>query len=214
MIDFRQEIRAELVTSIHVIAKRSTRPLIPLLGFHGFGEDSETQMERLCALGLSETHAYCSICAPFQVVTSLGERGFGWIAPGKQSQFDSKIVALIDLAMDSMRHSIPNVLAPQLWAFSQGVTAACAYLGAGKYTPTAVALMSYPITAWMAPSLRIAPRTILLTGSHDTWVSPDTYSKSLEFLKREKIPFAHSEYAGEHFPNLQSLELVRDFLSK
>jgi hypothetical protein len=85
MIDFRQEIRAELVTSIQVIAKRSTRPLIPLLGFHGFGKDSETHI-----LGLSVTHAYCSICAPFQVVASLGEKGFGWSAPGKQSEFESK----------------------------------------------------------------------------------------------------------------------------
>jgi len=209
-----------VATTVHgrylVAAPRGRGPWPVLLGFHGYGENAEAQLDRLRAIPGASRWLLVSVQAlhPFysrrldQVVAS-------WMTRLDRERAIADNLAYIGRVAAAVKREFATA-PPLVYAgFSQG--AAMAYRAAALGRPRALGLITLgdelPPELAAAARLRLPP-TLVGRGSDDAFYRERAFEADLGRLEKHGIDVTAARYTGGHEWNAEFAAATGRFLRR
>jgi len=183
-----------------VIPSQSAEPAPVLVGFHGYAERAETQLERLREIPGSERWTLVSMQGLHrfyqrrmeQVVASWTTRQDRELAVADNLDY---VAGTLDAIAAEFSTRPPIVFA----GFSQGVAMAFRAAVASPIQQAAVIAVGNDIPPEIdSADLARLPRVMLCRASHDEWYSAGKFTADSQRLENAGISFKAFEYPGGH----------------
>jgi predicted esterase len=167
------------------IPPEASGPAPLLVGFHGYGEDAETQLERLCAIPDSDRWLKVSI----QALSRFYERRTNRVVASWMTRQDREsaiadniayVTACID-AVDAESQTLPNIV---FAGFSQGAGMAFRAGVNAAHRVASVIAVGGDVPPELTPmDLRKLSAALIARGSSDQWYTEEQFAKDEQRLR-------------------------------
>ena len=169
-----------------------------IVGFHGFGELAEKQMERMLLVESLENCLYCSIQALHPIYNKDGSNGSSWMTPLNREMSIKDNLNYIDCVINdlSLNHTWKQLC---FCGFSQGASMAhrAAYHFGKRSQLLVVAGGDIP-PEQMSQDLSCYPKTVLARGERDRLYPDDRFQKDYTYLIENGVTVKKLTLKGGH----------------
>lgn len=186
-----------------------------LVGFHGYGENAEQNLEHLSQIPSSRTWLRCSIQAlhPFYN-RKTGQVVASWMTRLDRERAIEHNVAYVGNVIRRIR-SERNLTRIVYSGFSQGVAMAyrAACLSGHPYHGLIILAGDFPPDLETAPIPQHLP-ILLARGKYDTWYTQEKMDADLELLEPKGAALEPLVFDGDHEWSPEFLEAADKFLRR
>jgi predicted esterase len=196
-----------------VLVRRSSgTPRGVLVGFHGYMESAETQMQRLEAIPAASDWALVSVHGLHRV--SRGRTTdvvASWMTRQDRDAAIADNIEYVDAALDVVPHDGSTRLVYA--GFSQGAAMAFRSAVRGRHPAAGVIAVGadVPPELLLDPSATF-PAVWLARGQRDEWLTPEQFRRDLNALAARSGRVRAYEYDGGHEWNDAVTEMAGEFL--
>jgi predicted esterase len=199
----------------YVVAPPFTSGPAPLLiGFHGYGELAERQLQRLQAIPGAERWLIVSV----QGLNRFYQRRNNEVVAGWMTRQDRELaiadnIAYIAAVMDAVTGAWPTTPTLIYTGFSQGV--AMTYRAATTSTRpvSGVITVGGDVPPELEPSaLGRVSRALVCRGATDDWYTDDIFEKDLRRLRAAGVRVRPVDFSGGHEWNDEVIRAASEFL--
>ena len=183
-----------------VDAPASAAPAALLVGFHGYAETADAQLQRMRAICTTETWLIASVQAlhPFYRGRSQ-EVVFGWMTTDDRDFAIADNVAYVSAVVDALAadHRIDGRLV--FAGFSQGVAMAFRAAAASARPVTGVLVCGGDVPPELdTAALARIPAALIGRGVRDDWYTPAKAAADVERLRGAGVHVTSVEFDGGH----------------
>jgi predicted esterase len=194
-------------------------PLTPgpapvLVGFHGYAELAEHQLERLQAIPGAERWLIVSI----QGLNRFYQRRNNEVVAGWMTRQDRELAiadnrAYVASVMDEVTREWPTASTLVFTGFSQGVAMAYRAAAASTRPVSAVISVGGDVPPELEPSaLGRATRALVCRGATDDWYTDEILEQDLRRLRAAGVRVRPLEFSGGHEWNDEVIRAASEFL--
>lgn len=210
-------IERDVATKVHgrylAIPPATSWPAPVLVGFHGYAEDAETQLERLRAIPESARW----LCVSIQALHRFYERRTNRVVASWMTRQDRELaiadnVAYVTTCIDAITAEWPTIPTVVFAGFSQGVgmafrAAAHTHLVAG------VIAAGGDIPPELTPdALKHVSATLIARGTSDDWYTREKFADDERRLREGSVRVRAFEFNGGHEWSSEVTAAASDFL--
>jgi predicted esterase len=171
-----------------------------LVGFHGYGENAETQLERLCAIPESGRW----LCVSIQALHRFYQRSTNRVVANWMTRQDRELaiadnIAYVAACIDAAADEWPAMPVVVFAGFSQGV--AMAYRAAANATRYVAGVIAAggDIPPELTPdSLERVRAAFLARGNSDEWYTKEKFAEDERRLRECSVGVRTLEFTGGH----------------
>lgn len=180
-----------------VIPSTTSEPAPMLVGFHGYGEDAETQLERLRAIPGSAGWVVVSIQALHRFYDRRTNRVVAsWMTRQDRDLAIADNIAYVQNCMDAISAEWPGTRRVVFAGFSQGV--AMAFRAATHFEGGVIAVGG-DVPPELAPdALKRLPGALLVRGASDEWYTKEKFAADEKRLRGSSGNARAVEFNGGH----------------
>jgi predicted esterase len=183
------------------------------VGFHGYGQTAEDELELLCAIPGSESWLCCSIEALHPVYTSKGNAGSSWMTSRQRDQRIVENVRYVDSVIRQVMQSCTLNDRLCFHGFSQGSGMACRAALLGSYQANGLMLLGGDIPPELSVNSCIS-LVHLARGNRDRLYTQEQYEHDYARLGESGVSVKESPFSGGHGANEEYFYAASDFLAK
>jgi predicted esterase len=194
-------------------------PLTPgpapvLVGFHGYGELAEQQLERLQAIPGAERWLIVSI----QGLNRFYQRRNNEVVAGWMTRQDRELaiadnIAYVASVMDAVTGEWPTMPTLIFTGFSQGVAMTFRAAATSARPVSGVITVGGDVPAEIEPSALVrVTRALVCRGTTDDWYTDDIFEKDLRRLRAAGVRVRPLDFSGGHEWNDEVIRAASDFL--
>ncbi len=191
-------IRVEISGRYLVDTPEGKGPFPTLVGFHGYGQRAEEQMELLGGIPGSEGWLRCSVEALHPFMNPRGDAGACWMTPRNRDMAIAENVAYVDRVIGAVMQDCPAGQPLVLLGFSQGAGMACRAALLGRHTAAGVMLLGGDIPPELDGLDRMR-RVQLSRGDGDRYYAGKAMLRDAERLRAAGLVPDVVTYAGGHW---------------
>ena len=183
-----------------VVAPASPGPAPLLVGFHGYGEDAERQLERLRAIPGSDRWLIVSI----QGLHRFYQRQTNAVVASWMTRQDRELAiadnhVYVAATLDDVVAAWPTVRRIVFAGFSQGVAMAFRAAASSAHPTAGVIAVGGDIPPELdTPILRRVQSALVCRGSRDDWYAANTFAADLRRLQESSVNLQRCEFDGAH----------------
>ena len=196
-------IEHDIATTTHgrylTIPAASSAPAPLLIGFHGYGEDAETQLERLRTIPRSDQWLVGSIQGLHRFYNRrTNEVVASWMTRQNREQAIADNIAYVKACIDAIGSEWGSAPAIVFAGFSQGV--AMAFRAAANSTrPVAgVIAVGGDVPPDVLPELRKLPAALIARGASDNLYPEDQFRRDEQCLQKGAVKVQALTLTGGH----------------
>lgn len=171
-----------------------------LVGFHGYGEDAEIQLERLRAIPGSETWLVVSIQALHRFYERRTNRVVAsWMTRQDRDMAIADNAVYVQNCMDAVAAEWPTMSKVVFAGFSQGV--AMAFRAATNVTGSRAGVIAVggDVPPELAPgALNRVSGALIIRGASDEWYGKEQFAADQRRLKESSVNVRAVEFNGGH----------------
>lgn len=182
----------------YIIKKPSVDGPYPLfIGFHGYGEDAETQLKMMQKIPGTDQWLCCSIQALHPFYPGLGTIGASWMTSQDRELRIKENVSYVDgvIAQIKQEFIVNDVLVYH--GFSQGTAMAVRAALLGKNSPSGVLLLGGDIPPEQSDLDRMH-RILIARGNQDRIYSLKQWNQDVSRLKQSSLNPVQCAFQGGH----------------
>jgi len=187
-----------------------------LLGFHGYGEDAEAQLDRMRGVPTSEPWQLCSVQALSRFYRSKGQHVVAsWMTRQDRAQTIDDNVTYVKRVLDALAGEGRLSGSVVATGFSQGV--AMAYRAAAKSLPRCSGIIA--VGGDLPPELgsdpdRRWPPILIARGESDEWYTAENLESDEQALASQRAELEANTYACGHEWSAEISEAAGRFLDR
>lgn len=197
-------IERNAATTIHgrylVIPPSASGPVPVLIGFHGYGEDAESQLERLRAI--PESHRW--LCVSVQALHRFYERRTNRVVASWMTRQDRELamednIAYVTTCIEAVAAEWPTLPKIVFAGFSQGV--GMAFRAAVHSTRGVAGVISVggDVPPEITPkALGRVPAALIVRGTNDAWYTQEQFAKDEQRLREGAVSVRALAFDGGH----------------
>jgi predicted esterase len=180
-----------------VLVREVTGPSAVMVGFHGYTESAEIQMDRLLGIPGAERWLLISVQGLHRFYRGrTQEVGAGWMTRQDRELMIADNIAYADRVLEG---AAPEGLPLVTVGFSQGVAMAFRVAARGRRRTHGVIAVGGDVPPeLLADASVILPPTLILRGELDDWYTADKLSVDRSALASRGVDVAAVTYAGGH----------------
>ena len=193
-----------IATGIHgrylVIPPAVSVPAPMLVGFHGYGEDAETQLERLRAIPGSASWVIVSIQALHRFYERRTNRVVAsWMTRQDRESAIADNIAYVQNCVDAVSAEWPIIRRIMFAGFSQGVAMAFRAATNEVDSDAGVIAVGGDIPPELAPDeLRRLSGALILRGASDEWYKEEQFAADEQRLRESSVNLRAVKFPGGH----------------
>lgn len=188
-----------LPTRIHgrVLVREAPSPTAAIVGFHGYTENAEIQMERLEALSGSERRTLVSVQGLHRFYRGRSEEVIAsWMT---RQDRDEMIADNIEYAERAIDATVPTGMPFVTIGFSQGVAMAFRSACRGHRTAAGIVAVGGDVPPELLADRSVAfPSVLLVRGERDEWYTEGKLAADAAALQDRGVPLETLVYTGAH----------------
>jgi predicted esterase len=211
-------IESVLVTPTHgryiVVRPDRSGPAPMLVGFHGYAEGAEAQLERMRAIPESRSWVVVSIQGLHRFYQSRSETVVAsWMTRQDREFAIADNVGYVAAVVQAVRATAPTTSTTVFAGFSQGVAMAFrAAVAAPAQTSSVIAVGGDIPPELEAATLRRLSAVLLCRGLTDEWYTAETFEADARRLKSAAVAFQTVQYRGGHEWSSELIDAAGRFL--
>jgi predicted esterase len=185
-----------------------------LVGFHGYMENANTQMERLEAIPDASAWTLVSIQGLHRFYRGRSDEVVAsWMTREDRELAIADNLAYVAAALDQVPHDRSTRVV--YTGFSQGVAMAFRAGVRGTLRASAIAAVGGDVPPELLADERLRfPAVLLARGSRDEWLTEPKFEKDVAALKTHGVALEPLVYDGAHEWNALVADAIGGFLSK
>ncbi|HHE32166.1 MAG TPA: phospholipase [Chlorobaculum parvum] len=200
------------VSGRYLVEAPDGESLFPLLvGFHGYGQTAEDELELLREISRSEPFVLCSIEALHPFINPKGQPGASWMTRRDRKLRIAENVCYVDAVIGILINKLAFDGRLVLHGFSQGVGMACRTAVLGRHAVSAVMFLGGDIPPELT-DLALMRAVHLGRGDCDSLYPQKRFEADVVRLREGGIKPRVSLYDGGHYPNGEYFEDAERFL--
>jgi predicted esterase len=211
-------IERTIATAVHgrylTIPAVASGPAPILVGFHGYGEDAETQLERLRAIPGSDRWLLVSIQALHRFYERRTNRIVAsWMTSQDRENAIVDNIGYVEACLAAVAADWPVAARVVFAGFSQGV--GMAFRSAASSTATGASVMAVggDTPPELTPSsLQRLTRVLIARGASDTWYTQEKFADDDRRLREAAVQVRALEFDGGHEWSSEVVSAASDFL--
>ena len=206
-------------TAIHgrylVIPSAASGPAPMLIGFHGYGEDAETQLERLRAIPGSASWVIVSIQGLHRFYERRTNRVVAsWMTRQDRESAIADNIAYVQNCMDAVAAEWPTTPKIVFAGFSQGVAMAFRAATNAAGSEAGVIAVGGDIPPELAPdALKRLSGVVIVRGASDEWYKQEQFAADKKRLTELSVNLRAVEFDGGHEWSPDVAAAASDFLA-
>lgn len=201
------------VHGFYLIQKAKGTETSPLLvGFHGYGETAEDQMQLLQQIPGIKNWTLCSVQALHSYYNTRGKIGYCWMTSQDRELRINENVNYVNAVISEVKKSYPVNDAIVFHGFSQGTAMACRAALLGKFKASGVILLGGDIPPEFI-QLNKMQRLLLARGKKDKFYSSVRWRNDVARVNDSDIESHVCEFDGGHEGHNDYYKAVDDFLA-
>jgi predicted esterase len=185
-----------------------------LVGFHGYAEDADSQLERLRAIPESSRW----LCVSIQALHRFYERRTNRVVASWMTRQDRELaiadnIAYVATCIDAVAAEWPTISKAVFAGFSQGVAMAFrAAVNATCGVAGIIAASGDIPPELTADQLKRVPAALVTRGTSDDWYTRDKFSDDERRLRDCSVSVQTLEFIGGHEWSSEVVAAASDFL--
>jgi len=185
-----------------------------LVGFHGYAEDAEAQLERLRAIPESARW----LCVSIQALHRFYQRRSNQVVASWMTRQDRELaiadnVAYVATCLDAVAGEWPTISKVVFAGFSQGVAMAFRAAVNSARGVAGVIAVGGDVPPELAPdALQRLPTALLARGTSDEWYAKDKFAADERRLRECSVNVRAVEFNGGHEWSSEVVEAASQFL--
>lgn len=193
-----------IATAIHgrylVLPPTSPGPAPILVGFHGYAEDAETQLERLRAIPESANWLIVSIQGLHRFYQRRTDRVVaGWMTRQDRENAIADNLAYVENTLDAVAAEWPTVPGVVFAGFSQGVAMAFRAAARTARRVAGVIAVGGDVPPELAPAdLRRIHAALIARGASDDWYTKEKFAEDERRLREASAAVRAFQFHGGH----------------
>ena len=197
-----------------VIPSSAPKPAPLLVGFHGYAEDAETQLERLRVIPGSENWR----CVSIQGLHRFYQRRTGQVVANWMTSQDRELaiadnLSYVNSCIDSVMAEWPTAPGIVLAGFSQGAAMAWrAAIGSPHPVAGVITAGGDVPPEISAASLALMPAALIARGRKDTLYPMEKFAEDGQRLREAGVPVRVLEFDGGHEWSSELIEAASSLL--
>jgi predicted esterase len=210
-------IEATLHGRYLVVPPMSSGPSPLLVGFHGYAEAAEAQLDRMRAIPGAERWLLVSI----QGLNRFYQRRTneviaGWMTRQDREHAIADNVAYVASVIDVVRRDWPTTSTLVYAGFSQGVAMAFRAAVRSSWPASGVIAVGGDVPPEIAPAAAALSRigaVLLCHGRQDQWYAAEMFENDLRTLRKADVDVRPIDFEGGHEWSADVLEAASTFLA-
>jgi predicted esterase len=190
---------------------KNRRPSPLLIGFHGYGETAEDQLQLLQHISGIENWIVCSAQALHPFYNTRAKIGYCWMTSQNRELHIKENVEYVNRVITEIKNNYPVNDTIVFHGFSQGTAMACRAALLGKFKSSGVILLGGDIPPEFDNLHRIN-RILLARGKRDKFYSSVRWKKDIARVKHSNIESHICEFDGGHGGHENYYKAVGEFL--
>ncbi len=180
-----------------VIPTATPGPAPMLVGFHGYGEDAETQLERLRAIPGSASWVIVSVQALHRFYERRTNRVVAsWMTRQDRESAIADNIAYVQNCIDAVSTEWPTTRTFVFAGFSQGV--AMAFRAATQFAAGVIAVGGDVPPELASEALKRLSGALIVRGSSDEWYKKEQFAADEQRLTECSVNVRAVEFNGGH----------------
>jgi predicted esterase len=215
-----ERIERQVKTTTHgryLVRRPAVREAAPMLvGFHGYAENAEVQLDRLCAIPGT---------APWLIVSVQGLHRFyqprtnqvvsSWMTRQDRHLAIADNVAYVTAALDAVAAECPTLATVVFAGFSQGVAMAFRAAASAAWPAVAVIAVGGDVPPELGPdALGHISATLVCRGAFDSLYSAGQCAGDVQRLRDSRVEVQQLEFEGGHEWSRQVADAAALFLGE
>lgn len=212
MNDFSVHTMQVCLHGRYLIRQASTNSPAPLLvGFHGYGECAEDELDRLSSIPGSSAWCLCVPEALHHFYNTQGAPGSCWMTSRDRDLRIAENIHYINAVFDELFTICHPEGTVVLHGFSQGTGMACRTAVLGRYAVSGVMLLGGDIPPELQDIEKMGS-VHLARGSRDPFFAETRFQRDVDRLCRAGVPCRQLTFAGNHWANNEYFFAAGEFL--
>ena len=197
-----------------VVPPKTPGPAPMLIGFHGYGELAEQQVERLQAVPGTDRWLIVSI----QGLNRFYQRRNNEVVAGWMTRQDRELaiadnIAYVASVMDAATRELPATSTLIFTGFSQGVAMTYRAAAVSRRPVSGVIAVGGDVPPELEPAaLARLSRALVCRGATDDWYTDEIFEKDLRRLRAAGVRVRPLDFSGGHEWNDEVVRAAADFL--
>jgi predicted esterase len=189
-------------------------PAPMLVGFHGYAEDAETQLERLRIIPESHRWLIVSIQGLHRFYRrSTNQVVASWMTRQDREAAIADNIAYVAKSLDAVAAEWPALPKVVFAGFSQGVAMAYRAAVHSMREPAGVIAVGSDVPPEIAPDqLRRLQAALITRGTSDEWYTQEQFAKDEQLLRNSSVTVDALEFNGGHEWSAAVVEAAARFL--
>jgi predicted esterase len=207
-----------IATNIHgrylTIPPALSGPAPMLVGFHGYAEDAEAQLERLRII--PESHRW--LIVSIQALHRFYQRRTNQVVASWMTRQDREAAIADNIAyaaksLDAVAAEWPALPKVVFAGFSQGVAMAFRAAAHSTREVAGVIAVGADVPPEIAPAeLQRLPAALIARGTSDEWYTKERFAKDAQLLRNASVTVGALEFNGGHEWSAEVVEAAAKFL--
>lgn len=197
-----------------VASPEGAGPWPVLLGFHGYGEDAERQLEVMRRVGEGQAWLLVSVQAPHRFYTKAQEVGASWMTRQDRDLAIADNIRYVADVMATVRADWPTTAKTTVIGFSQGVAMAWRAAAYAVRPVAGLIALAGDVPPEIAgdPMLSLPP-ALIGRGTRDTWYTAAKMEADRAHLASRGVAVEACEFVGGHEWAAEFVAAARRFLA-
>lgn len=183
-----------------------------LVGFHGYGQTAEDQMQVLRRIPGADNWVCCAIQALHPFYPKPGEIGACWMTSQDRELRIEENIRFVDRVVSRIRNEGPVNRVLVYNGFSQGTAMACRAAAGGEHRPDGVLLLGGDIPPELDDLDRMS-RVLIARGRRDPIYRRSRWDSDLSRLEGASLTTTRCEFDGGHEVSETWLQAAGVFLA-
>jgi predicted esterase len=201
------------VHGLYLIEEAKSDNKSPLLvGFHGYGETAEAQMQMIQQIPGIEGWTCCSIQALHSFYNVKSQIGYSWMTSENRELRIQENVVYINSVISEIKKMYPVNEIIVFHGFSQGTAMACRAALLGGFSASGVILLGGDIPIEFK-NLSKMHRLLFARGNNDKFFPVNIWKNNVSRIKNSDLDFSFCTFDGGHEAHEEYYKAVREFLN-
>jgi len=212
MYDFKSYHIQTKVHGLYLIQEAKNKKVNPVLvGFHGYGETAEDQLQLLQNIPGIENWTVCSVQALHPFYKTKARIGYCWMTAKNRELHIQENVNYVNTVISEVKKSYRVNDTVVFHGFSQGTAMACRAALLGKYKSSGVILLGGDIPPELKEIDKMQ-RILIARGKRDKFYSSIRWNKDIERIQNSNCEIQSFEFNGGHGGHEDYFKKVHTFL--
>ena len=188
-------------------------PFPLIMGFHGYGEDAETQLAMMQNIPGIEQWLCCAIQALHPFYPRPGRHGASWMTSQDRELRIQENIQYVDAVLAQLKEHFPLNDVLVYHGFSQGTCMACRAALLGQYPPSGVLLLGGDIPPEFN-DLKRMHRVCCARGRQDRLYPLERWKDDRTRLEQSQVNAVFCTFHGGHGGNPEYYDAAGEFLEQ